>query len=115
MSVTKHQSGEILSQAVVHNGVAYIAGQTASDRSADMKGQTAEVLAKIDDRLAMVGSDKTRILMATIYLSDMAQKPAMNEAWKAWMGDLERPARACVGAPLASDDTLVEIVVNAAV
>lgn len=115
MTIKRIDSGEMLSQATIHNCVAYVCGQTATDRSADMKAQTAEVLAKIDDRLAKCGTDKTKLLMVTIYLSDMSQKSAMNEAWSEWMGDLPRPARACVGTPLGTADTLVEIVANAAI
>ncbi len=115
MSIDHIDSGEILSQAVVHNGIAYVCGQTATDRSTDIKGQTAEILAKIDDRLARCGTDKSKLLMVTIYLADMSQKAEMNEVWLDWMGDLARPARACVGTPLATSDTLIEIVVNAAV
>lgn len=115
MSIERIDSGEILSQATIHNGIAYICGQTATDRSKDILGQTEEVLAKIDDRLAKCGTDKSKMLMVTIYLADMSQKNGMNEAWKAWLGDLPRPARACVGTPLATSDTLVEIVVSAVV
>jgi len=115
MSIERIDSGEILSQAVIHGGIAYVCGQTATDRSADIKGQTTEVLAKIDDRLARCGTDKSKMLMVTIYLADMSQKAGMNEVWTAWLGTLDRPARACVGTPLATADTLVEIVVSAAV
>lgn len=115
MSIERLDSGEILSQATIHNGIAYICGQTATDRSVGIKEQTAEVLAKIDDRLARCGTDKSKMLMVTIYLADMSQKNDMNEVWKDWLGDLARPARACVGTPLATPETLVEIVVNAAV
>ena len=114
MSVQHLDSGEYLSQATIHNGIAYVCGQTASDCDADIKGQTAETLAKIDDRLAKCGTDKSKILMATIYLSDMSMKADMNEVWIDWVGDLQRPARACVGAPLGPG-VLVEIVVNAAI
>ncbi len=115
MSIERIDSGEILSQAVIHNGIAYVCGQTATDRSKDIKGQTAEILAKIDDRLKRCGTDKSKMLMVTIYLADMTQKNDMNEVWKDWLGDLARPARACVGTPLATPETLIEIVVNAAV
>lgn len=115
MTIQHLDSGEYLSQATIHNGIAYICGQTASDRSADMKGQTADILAKIDDRLGKCGTDKSKILMATIYLSDMTQKTAMNEVWIDWLGDLPRPARACVGSALGSPEVLVEIVVHAAI
>ena len=114
MNIEHLDSGEILSQAVTHGGVVYLCGLTATDRGAGIRGQTAEVLAKIDERLAKCGTDKSRLLTATVYLADMRHKPEMNEAWKAWLGDLERPARACIGVALATDDTLVEIVVSAA-
>lgn len=115
MSIERIDSGEILSQATIHNGIAYICGQTATDRSKDIAGQTAEVLAKIDDRLAKCGTDKSKMLMVTIYLADMSQKAEMNEVWKEWLGDLARPARACVGTPLATSETLIEIVVSAVI
>lgn len=115
MTVKHLDSGEILSQATIHNGVANICGLTADDMTLDAKGQTEQILAKVDDRLAKCGTDKSKLLMATIYLTNMDDKPSMNEAWTAWLGALERPARACVGAPLATSDTLVEIVVSAAI
>ncbi|MBT5498607.1 MAG: RidA family protein [Alphaproteobacteria bacterium] len=114
MTVEHLNSGEILSQATIYNGVVNVCGLTADDRSLDAKGQTEEILAKIDDRLASCGTDKSKLLMATIYLTNMDDKSGMNEAWTAWLGDLERPARACVGTALGSADTLVEIVVSAA-
>jgi enamine deaminase RidA (YjgF/YER057c/UK114 family) len=114
MTVEHLNSGEILSQATMYNGVVNVCGLTADDLSLDAKGQTEQILAKIDDRLASCGTDKSKLLMATIYLTNMKDKSGMNEAWIAWLGDLARPARACVGTALGSDDTLVEIVVNAA-
>jgi enamine deaminase RidA (YjgF/YER057c/UK114 family) len=114
MTVEHLNSGEILSQATIYNGVVNVCGLTADDRSLDAKGQTEQILAKIDDRLASCGTDKSKLLMATIYLTNMDDKSGMNEAWTAWLGDLERPARACVGTALGSADTLVEIVVSAA-
>jgi enamine deaminase RidA (YjgF/YER057c/UK114 family) len=113
MTMEHLDSGEILSQAVTCNGIVYLCGLTADDRSANIRTQTEEVLKKIDDRLARCGTDKSKLLMATIYLTDIDQKAEMNKAWTAWLGDLKRPARACVGAALATPDTLVEIVVSA--
>lgn len=115
MTLKHIESGEILSRAVVHGGIAYLCGMTATDRSLDIKGQTREVLAKIDRLLADAGTDKSKLLMVTIYLADMTQKSDMNDVWTAWLGDLARPARACVGAPLATPETLIEIVVSAAI
>ena len=113
MSLEHLESGKILSQATIYNGVVNVCGLTADDMSLDAKGQTEQILAKIDTQLAKCGTDKSKLLMATIYLSDMSQKPKVNEAWIKWLGALERPARACVGAPLGTSDTLVEIVVSA--
>ena len=64
--------------------------------------------------MAKCGSDKSQLLSATIYLTEIKLKLAMNEVWKAWLGDLNRPARACVGGAELEPDVLVEIVVSAA-
>jgi|TARA_B100000530_G_scaffold323774_1_gene259904 enamine deaminase RidA (YjgF/YER057c/UK114 family) len=114
MTIEHLNSGEILSQATIYNSVVNVCGLTADNLSLNAKGQTEQILAKIDDRLASCGTDKSKLLMATIYLTNMDDKSGMNEAWTAWLGDLERPARACVGTALGSADTLVEIVVSAA-
>lgn len=102
------------SRAVVWNGVAYLSGIVADDKTQPMKGQTEQVLKKIDALLASVGSNKSRILSATVYLADIDQKDAMNEAWMAWMDKANPPARAAIGAAL-TPGTLVEIMVSAAV
>jgi enamine deaminase RidA (YjgF/YER057c/UK114 family) len=107
-------SGEILSQATIFNNTANVCGLTADDKSLDAKGQTEQILAKIDDCLAKCGTDKSKLLMATIYLTNIDEKPNMNEAWTAWLGSLVRPARACVSVPLSSPETLVKIIVSAA-
>ena len=114
MTIEHLNSGEILSQATIYNSVVNVCGLTADNLSLNAKGQTEQILAKIDDRLASCGTDKSKLLMATIYLTNMDDKSGMNEAWTAWLGELERPARACVGTALGSADTLVEIVVSAA-
>jgi enamine deaminase RidA (YjgF/YER057c/UK114 family) len=114
MAIEHLDSGEILSQAVIHGDTVYLCGLTASDRDVDVGAQTKEVLAKIDDRLAKCGSDKSQLLSATIYLTEIALKPAMNEAWVAWLGELNRPTRACIGGVELEPGVLVEIVVSAA-
>ena len=98
-----------MSQGVVAGGVVYIAGQVADDTSADVKGQTAQVLAKIAALLAQAGSSKSKLLSATIYLQDMADFAAMNQIWDSWVAADGKPARATVQAALASPDYLVEI------
>jgi enamine deaminase RidA (YjgF/YER057c/UK114 family) len=113
-TVIRHQSDSRLSRVVTHNGVAYLAGLTADNRDASMKTQTEEVLRKIDALLQLVGTSKSRLLSATIYVSDMHQKGAMDEAWIAWVDPQNPPARATVRADLGTAQTLVEIMVTAA-
>jgi len=115
MSIKRIESNGYLSKAVVHNGIAYIAGQTAADDSQDMAGQMDQVLSKIDEYLAAAGTDNTKLLTAMIYLSDMSKKNAMNDKWIAWLGAGNQPTRACVGTNLGTPGKLVEIVVSAAV
>ena len=114
MSIERHEISGHLSKVVEHNGTVYVAGTTAEDKSAGMKQQTEQVLAKIDGLLARCGTNKSKVLSATVYISDMAQKAAMNETWLAWIDRKNPPARACVAVELGSPTTLVEIVVTAA-
>ena len=114
MSIERHEPSEHLSRVVEHNGTVYIAGMTATDKSLGMKQQTEQVLAKIDGLLAKSGTNKSKLLSATVYISDMAQKAAMNEAWLDWIDPKNPPTRACVAVELGSATTLVEIVVTAA-
>jgi len=115
MSVQRFHVGKRMSDIAIHNGVAYLAGQVPNDASADMGGQTAQVLATIDRLLAEAGTDKTRILMAQVFISNMAEFGAMNQAWDAWVADGHAPPRATIEARLANPDFKVEIVVTAAV
>jgi enamine deaminase RidA (YjgF/YER057c/UK114 family) len=104
-----------MSQAVVHGNTVYLAGQVADDTSADVTGQTRQVLSSIDRLLAAAGTDKTRILAATVYLADIGTFAAMNAAWDAWVAPGHAPARATVEAKLAAPAYRVEIVVTASV
>jgi len=113
-AITRHLSDSRLSRAVTYNGTAYLAGLTADNRSASMKGQTEEVLGKIDALLKLAGTDKSQLLTAMVYVSDMRLKPQMDEAWTAWVAPENTPARACVETRLGTPDTLVEIMVIAA-
>ena len=113
-TIARHQSDSRLSRLVTHNGVAYLAGLTADNRGASMKGQTEEILKKIDGLLKLAGSDKSRLLTAMVYVSDMRLKAQMDEAWAAWIDPKNVPARACVETRLGTPDTLVEIMVVAA-
>jgi len=104
-----------LSDMAVYNGVAYLAGQVPDDATLDMAGQTRQVLATIDRLLAEAGTDKTKILMAQIFVANMKEFDAMNQAWDEWVAAGNSPPRATVEARLANPDYKVEIVVTAAV
>ncbi len=113
MSITRHHSNQRMSQIVIHGDTVYLAGQVATDSSADIKAQTGQVLQKIDDLLAEVGSDKSKILSAQIWIANIGHFSQMNEVWDAWV-EGDPPARACIEARLASPDLLVEIGIVAA-
>ncbi len=99
-------------RAVAHGGLVY-AVATDTTNAVDIAEQTRRTLAELDRHLADAGSDKTRLLQATVYLRDMAMKAEMDAVWCAWIGDQENwPQRACVGADLAGED-LIEVVVTA--
>lgn len=114
MTIKRIHSGPRMSQAVIHNGVVYLAGQVAKDPDKDVQDQTRQVLAGIDALLAEAGSDKSRLLSATIYLADIADFPKMNSVWDAWVVAGSTPARATVQASLATPKYRVEIMVMAA-
>ncbi|AFQ51082.1 RidA family protein [Burkholderia cepacia] len=113
--IKRSHVGKRLSEAAIHQGVIYLAGQVPSDVAQDMSGQTRQVLASVDALLAEHGSDKSRILSCQIFLSDMSQVARMNEVWDAWVTPGQTPPRATVGAQLASPEKLIEIVIVAAV
>ncbi|MDH4105683.1 MAG: RidA family protein [Gammaproteobacteria bacterium] len=115
MSIKRFETGPRMSQAVVHGNTVYLAGQVADDPTADVRGQTVQVLASIDRLLAAAGTDKTRILSATIYLADIGTFAQMNAAWDAWVPQGHTPARATVEARLAAPQYKVEIQVLAAI
>lgn len=114
MSIERHNIGKRLSEIVVHNGIVYLAGEVPDDTAKDVTGQTEEVLAKIDKLLKQVGSDKTRLLSAQIFLRDMADFTGMNAAWEKWVAPGCTPARATIEAKLANAAYRVEIMCIAA-
>ena len=115
MSITRHQSATRMSQAVVHGNTVYLAGQVAKDaKGGSVAEQTSNVLDRIDALLSEAGTDKSRLLSATIWLADIATFNEMNEIWDAWVSPGNAPARACVEAKLASPQFNVEIGVIAA-
>jgi enamine deaminase RidA (YjgF/YER057c/UK114 family) len=110
----RHDSSEILSLAVEHGDTVYLAGVVAKKLDADVKGQTKEILAEIDRLLAKCGSHKSKVLSATIWVTDIRNRAPMNEVWTEWTDPRNLPARACVEAKLADPRALVEIMVTAA-
>ena len=113
MTIRRIEPGPRMSQAVVHNGTVILAGQVADEPVADVTQQTAQVLARIDRLLAEAGSDKSRLLAATVWLADIGTFAQMNAAWDAWVDKANPPARATVEARLAAPQYLVEIQVSA--
>lgn len=101
------------SDVVMHGNTAYLV-EVPVTLDADIAAQTREVLASIDHLLAKAGSDKSRLLMATIYLRDMADYDAMNAVWDAWLPEGTAPVRACIEARLAQPGYRVEVVLTAA-
>ena len=112
MDINRIQPREWNSRASVHGNLVFCSGIVADDKSLPMKGQTEQVLRKIDEVLAAAGTDKSRILSATVYMADASLKSEMNEAWMAWVDKANLPARCAVGAVL-TPGTLVEIMVRA--
>ncbi|MFN9102803.1 MAG: RidA family protein [Betaproteobacteria bacterium] len=112
--IQRFDVGPRLSEMAVHNGVCYLAGQVAADGSADITGQTQQVLAAIDALLARAGTDKRMLLRVEIFLKDLADFPAMNSVWEAWLPPGDAPPRATVKAELARPEWRVEMVVTAA-
>ncbi len=113
MSLYRHKAGSRLAEAVVSNGLIFMAGQVPENTDADARAQTEDVLAQIDALLAELGSGKDKLVDATIYLADLADYDAMNAAWDAWVVPGQTPARATVEARLASPAWKVEIKVVA--
>jgi enamine deaminase RidA (YjgF/YER057c/UK114 family) len=114
MPITRHEPSAILSDVVEANGFVFTAGVVADDPALDIKGQTQQVLKEIDRLLGLCGTDKSKIVSATIWVTDIRNREQMNEIWSAWTGGKNLPARACVEAKLADPRLLVEIAVIAA-
>jgi enamine deaminase RidA (YjgF/YER057c/UK114 family) len=115
MTIDRKHTGARMSQIVIHGDTVYLAGQVASDAPGQAAGaQMSDILGRIDALLAEVGSDKTKILSATIWLSDIRDFTAINEVWDAWVPQGHSPARACVEAKLAMTKYIVEVGIVAA-
>ncbi|HUP07983.1 MAG TPA: RidA family protein [Caldimonas sp.] len=114
--ITRIATDKRRSRAVVYNGMVFVGGQTADDRSQDIRGQTLQTLAKIDKFLAEAGTDKSRLLTAQIWIKDLERDfAAMNEIWDAWTSPGAAPTRATAQCEMGAPDVLVEVIVTAAV
>lgn len=112
MTITRIEPGPRMSQAVVHKNTVYLAGQVG--HGASVAEQSRDALAQVDRLLAEVGSSKSKILTATVWLADMANFAEMNSVWDAWVDPANPPARAAGEAKLATPDYLVEFLIIAA-
>ncbi|MDN6318710.1 MAG: RidA family protein [Marinobacter sp.] len=114
MTMKHVDANQRMSQAVIHNQTVYLAGQVAQDGNASMRAQTEQALAAVDALLVKAGTDKSQLLAATIWVTDMAEFSEMNAAWDAWVTPGRPPVRACVEAALAEPKWKVEVMVTAA-
>jgi len=109
MTIRRLAEEERLSGAVVHGGLVWLAGQVADDATLDTEGQTADILRQIDALLAEAGTDRSRLLSATVVLADIAEAAAMNRAWDRWLDRAAKPARMTIEAKLVDPRWRVEI------
>jgi enamine deaminase RidA (YjgF/YER057c/UK114 family) len=115
MTIQRFDTGPRMSQVVIHGDTIYLAGVVASNAAGQsVTRQTQDVLSIIDGHLKKAGSDKSKLLTATIYLTDMNTFAEMNAVWDGWVSAGNTPARATVEARLASPKYSVEIMVTAA-
>jgi enamine deaminase RidA (YjgF/YER057c/UK114 family) len=116
MGIKRIGAGKRMSEAVIHGGKAYLSGFVADKTvGKSVKEQTADILSQIDATLAAAGTDKTKLLKANIWLTDIGKFAQMNEAWDAWVSPGNTPARATVESKLAAPGLDVEIMVEAAI
>ena len=115
MSIQRIDVGPRMSKAVVHGNTVYLAGIVANDpKGKSVTDQTRDIVAQIDGYLKQAGTDKSKLLSANIWITDMANFAEMNAVWDAWVSPGNTPARATVEAGLATPDYKVEIMVVAA-
>jgi enamine deaminase RidA (YjgF/YER057c/UK114 family) len=115
MAIERHEVGPRMSKCVVHGNTVYLAGIVATDpKGKSTTDQTKDILGQIDGLLAKAGTDKTKLVSANIWITDMANFAEMNAVWDAWVSPGNTPARATVEAKLATPDNKVEIMVVAA-
>lgn len=114
MSITRIAPGARMSQATIYNGTVFLAGQVDDARSASVAEQAKRILAKIDALLAQAGTNRSRLLSANVWLSDIATYDEMNTVWEAWIDPNNPPARATVESRLAGPEYKIEIAAVAA-
>ena len=112
--IKRVEPGKRFCAAVVHGDTVYVAGTVAPDPSADVTGQTKQILERIDKVLAAAGSSKSKVLSANVYMTDISKWEDMNKAWDAWVDPNNMPVRATVECKLANPRYLVEIMMIAA-
>lgn len=113
--IQRLETNKRMSRVVIHNGVVYLSGFTPNDVSGDIAAQTRDVLQRIDEHLAMAGTNKSRLLTAQIWLKDIGRDfGAMNPVWEEWVDKANIPTRATCEAKLAAPEILIEIIVTAA-
>lgn len=112
--ITRLDPGSRMSQAVIHNGQVWLAGQVGKP-GASVAEQTKAALAACEALLERAGSDKSHLLQATVWLADMADFAEMNAVWDAWIDPANPPTRACGESKLATPDYKVEVILVGAV
>ena len=114
MAYARHIRSPIMHRVVAHGETLYFGGMVAEDRSVGMAGQTEQILARMEKMLLECGSDRTKVLSANIFVTDLGLKKEMDEVWVRFFGAENLPARATIGvANLGSPDTLIEVVCTA--
>ncbi len=112
--ITRLESNARRSRIVVHDNTVYLAGQVGNDWSGDIRQQTREALANVDKMLALAGTDKSKILSATIWIKRLSDYDGMNAVWDEWLAEGGAPARACAVVDMADPGILVEVMPVAA-
>ena len=105
----RYLSTPIMHRAVEYDGLVYVGGTIADDDTAGMKEQAASVFRKIDSYLAEAGTDKTKLLSCTIFVTDLSQKAEMNAAWQEWLEPAHMPSRATIGVSDLGGNLLIEV------
>lgn len=111
--INRYVRTPIMHRVVEANGLIFFGGIVANDLSLGMEGQTQQVLEKLEGYLAEAGTDKTKIVAATAYVTDLKKKELMNEVWTQWFEPEHLPARATLGVADLGDGVLLELVITA--